>query len=29
MSSARKLEANPQVASTKVGDHIFLLMGHP
>ena len=29
MRSARKLEASPQVVSTKVGDHIFLLIGHP
>lgn len=27
--SARKRDANPHVARTKVGDHIFLLIGHP
>ena len=29
MSSARKLEASPQVVRTKVGDQIFLLIGQP
>lgn len=27
MSSANKLEANPQVTNTKVGDQIFLFSG--
>ena len=29
MSKAKKLEAKPQVVNTKVGDQIFLLIGHP
>lgn len=29
MSRAKKLDANPQVIITKVGDHTFLLIGQP